>query len=65
MGLHRKEGNGKMKIDDYKCAVPNELKKLAEQFQVEKCWIFPDKVWQVIVEMRGTAWRNMWGRQYK
>lgn len=54
-----------MKMDDYKCAVPNELKKLAEQFQVEKCWIFPDKVWKVIVEMRGTAWRNMWGRQYK
>jgi len=52
-----------MKIDEYKSEVPNELKKLAEQFQVEKCWSFPPNVWSVIVEMRKTAWRNMWGTQ--
>jgi intein-encoded DNA endonuclease-like protein len=54
-----------MKLEDFRSEVPRELSELAEQFQVEKCWIFPDKVWQVIVEMRGTAWRKMWGMQYK
>ena len=52
-----------MKLDDYKSEVPNELKELAEQFQVEKCWIFPDNVWRVILQMRKTVWKDMWGTQ--
>jgi hypothetical protein len=54
-----------MKIDDFKCEVPNELKALAEEWQVVRCWSFPPNVWSVVMEMRKTAWQNIWGKQYK
>jgi hypothetical protein len=54
-----------MKLDDYKAEVPSELSKLAEDWKVEKCWIFPGDVWKQVIQMRKTQWKNKWGGQYK
>jgi len=54
-----------MKLEDFRSEVPRELSELAEQFQVTKCYLFPNEVWKVVIEMRKTAWRKMWGMQYK
>ena len=53
-----------MKLKDFRAEVPKELKEVARQFQVTKCYVFPDEIWKVVIEMRKTAWRKMWGMQY-
>lgn len=53
-----------MKLEDFRAQVPNELEQIAKEFHATKCYVFPKEVWSVVIEMRKTAWRKMWGMQY-